>query len=292
METFPPSRKRKSPVSSTEREYYIEKYPEKAEDINSGKFFEEESDIPAHYKLEKKIINDLLEERDLESEYKFVESKRGIAFANELREKFENEDKDVSYKLKRGSIMPIMKKFLSYVDELNSIYQKYSPCKKGCSLCCDIPVAISDLEAIIIKEYLDKNHIKYHKLSPMGEKQKNAGKNRSIGDKYYGVKCLFLKDDNCSIYSARPFVCRKYIVIGVCNMEQKNRIVDVGYIIGKTYDWIIAYHIRKNLEKYASILDPLQIKVTQEADLNGVYNLSAWQKFSDIRDNFSDICFN
>ena len=291
MKTLP-LRKRKSPVSKTEKEYYLKKTPENAEDINSGKFFEEEVDIPAHYKLEKKIINDLLEESDLEDAYKFVESKQGLAFANKLREKFANEDKDVSYSLKKGSIVPIMKKFLSYVDELNSIYQIYSPCKKGCSFCCDIPVAISDLETIIIKEYLDKNHIAYHKLNPMRKKPENAEKDRLIGENYSGVKCPFLKDNNCSIYSARPFVCRKYIVIGICNMEQKNKIVDEGYIIAMTYDWIVAHHIRKNLERYASILDPIQIKVTQEADLDGVYNLLAWQKLSDIRDNFSEIYFN
>jgi len=154
-----PLRKRKSPITKAEKDFYLIKRPEKADDINSGKFFEEEIDIPAHYKLEKKIINNLLEETNLEDVYKFVEAKRGLAFANKLRE--ENKNNGISYTLKKGSIIPIMKKFLKYVDELNDIYKIYSPCKKGCPSCCDIPVAISDLEAIIIKEYLDNNHIKY-----------------------------------------------------------------------------------------------------------------------------------
>ena len=59
-----------------------------------------------------------------------------------------------------------------------------------------------------------------------------------------------------------------------------------------TYDWIVAHHIRKNLKRYSSILDPVQIRVTEEGDLNGVYNLQFWQQCSDIRDNFSDIGFN
>jgi len=291
METIP-MRKRISLVSKAEMEYYIRKHPEIVEEINSGKFFEEEVDIPAHYKLEKKIINDLLEEADMEAAYKFIESKRGIAFANKVRENFANEDKDVSYSLKKCSIIPIMKKFLTYVDELNSIYQIYSPCKKGCSSCCDIPVAVSDLEVIIIKEYLDKNNIEYHILNPMKKKQENAGKDGLVGKEYTGVKCPFLKDNNCSIYSARPFVCRKYIVIGECNMEQRHILVDERYIIAMTYDFITTRHMRKNLKRYTSILDPMQIKVTEEGDLDGIYNLKFGQKCSDIRDNFSDVYFN
>ena len=234
----------------------------------------EEYDIPGHHKLEKKIINDLLEESN-------------------------NEDRGFPYNLKNGSIIHMMKKFLTYVDELNSIYQIYSPCKKGCSSCCDIAVAVSDLEVIIIKEYLDKNRIAYHKLDSMKKKQENAGKKDGfLGKEYTGVKCPFLKYNDCSIYSVRPFVCRKYIVIGECNMERKNRkgkhtmMVDEQYIINATYDLITTHHIRKNLERYISILDPIQIKVTQQANLNGVYNLLTWQKLSDIRDNFSDIWFN
>ena len=284
-----PTRKRTSKVSNTEKEYYARLNPDKAEEIENGSFFEVETDIPAHYKLEKKIIKELLEEVNLESRYKFVESKRGIDSANKLREKNKNDGISYFLKKEKGNIVSIMKKFLAYVDELNSIYQKYSPCKKGCSSCCDIPVAISDLEAIIIKEYLDKNGIKYHQLNSLEAKQKNAGKNEIIGGKYTGIKCPFLEDNNCSIYSARPFNCRKYIVIGMCDMNGKNIFVDVGYIIGVTYDWIIARHIRKNLKRYVSILTPEQIKVTEEADLEVVYNLQAWQDSSDIRDNFSKI---
>jgi Fe-S-cluster containining protein len=230
-----------------------------------------------------------LEEVDLESAYKFVESKRGLAFANKLREESKNDGISYSLKKGKGSIVFTMKKFLVYVDELNSIYQKYSSCKKGCSSCCDIPVAISDLEAIIIKEYLDKNSIKYYQLNSLEAKQKNAGKVGLVGEEYTGIKCPFLKDNNCSIYSVRPFACRKYIVIGICNMKGKNLVVDVGYIIGMTYDWIVSHHIRKNLKRYVSILTPEQIRVTEEGDLDGVYNLQFWQDHSDIRDNFSKI---
>jgi uncharacterized protein len=292
MKTIP-MRKRISPVSSVEREFYMGIIPEKADDINSGKFFEKECDIPAHYRLEKKITNELLQEVNLEDAYKFIESKRGLDFANKMREKFKKEEGEISYELKKGSIIPIMKKFLLFVDELNSIYKTYSPCRKGCSFCCDIPLAISDLEAIIIKEYLEKNHIAYNKLNPINKKQENDKKDGLIGKEYEGIKCPFLKDNSCSIYSARPYNCRKYIAIGdnECNLDQKNSIIDEGYIIGNTYEWIVSRHMRKNFQRYITLLSSEQIRVTDECNLHGIYNLQAWQQFSDIRDNFSDIVY-
>jgi len=289
MEAFP-MRKRTSPVSTSEKEFYIRRCPEYIDDINNGKFFENEADIPAHYKLEERLKKDLLQKSDLEKTYKFVETKRGIEFANKLREENKNDD---AYELKKGQPWPvIMNKFLKYVDELNSIYKKYSPCKKGCSSCCDMPVAISDLETIIIKEFLDENSIEYNQLNPMNTKRKN-GENKEglVGKEHSGIKCPFLIDNNCSIYPARPFVCRKYIVIGICNMEQENKFVDEGYIIGMTYDWIVSEYMRKNIKRYIPILDPMQIKITEEANLHGIHNLLAWQKLSDIRDNFSDVYF-
>lgn len=291
MKIFP-MRKRTSQVSRREKEFYIREDPERAKDIISGKFFEEEVDIPAHYNLEKKIIMELLEEVDWEDEYRLVESKRGLTFANKFRE--ENKNSGVEYRLKKGSIIPIMKKFLTFVDELNNIFKTYSPCKKGCSFCCDIPLAVSDLEVILIKEYLDKNHIAYKRLNCMKEMPRNFKKGKIIGEKYEGIKCPFLKDNICSIYSVRPYRCRKHIVGGdmTCDLDEYNYFVDEGYIIGLTYEDIVAYHIRKNMKRYSSILDPEQISVTEEANLdNDVYNLMHWQMFSDIRDNFSDIDF-
>jgi len=36
-------------------------------------------------------------------------------------------------KIKEGPIIPMIMKFYSFIDELNIIFRKYSPCKAECS---------------------------------------------------------------------------------------------------------------------------------------------------------------
>lgn len=283
-----PMRKRISPISEHEKMFYICRYEDNeeiVEKIKEGTFFEEEIDIPALYKLEKKIKNEFWQEDDLKDAFNFVESKRGSVFAEKLRE--EQLFKGTSYKLKEGSVIPIMKKFMTYVEELNKILLEYSPCKKGCSFCCDIPVAVSDLEILLIKEYLDKNHISYKKLNYNKIFSKTNDPKEIIGKKYTGIKCPFLKNNSCSVYPARPFVCKKHIAIGnlSCSPTIKNKFDDGGYIILNTYDLIISYHMGKNIKRYLSLLDPMQIELSSE---NHIFRLQPWQKYSDIRDNFSE----
>lgn len=281
-------RKRISTISEHEKMFYISRYEEHEEaleKIKNGTFFEEEFDIPALYKLEKIIKKEFWQEDDLKDVFKFVESKRGSVFTEKLKE--EQLYKETSYRLKKGPVIPIMKKFLTYVDELNKILSEYSPCKKGCPFCCDVPVAVSDLEILLINEYLNKNNIPYKKLNYNKLFSKNNSPKELIGGKYMGKKCPFLKNNSCSIYPSRPFVCRKHIAIGniPCSLTVENNIDDGGYVILNTYDLIISYYMAKNIKRYISILDPLQIELSSE---NHIFHLQPWQKLSDIRDNFSE----
>lgn len=82
-------------------------------------------------------------------------------------------------------------------------------CHKGCSACCRINVDISNLEAKVIIKYCKENKIpideKYLK-----EQTKIEGNKIGQSDKYNN--CVFLKDNECSIYPVRPIQCRKYHV--------------------------------------------------------------------------------
>jgi len=154
---FPPIRKRKKPFSPDELLWY-KKQGYNTEDL------EEEFDILSVDKLDEKI----------EKEFRLI-------------------DKDLQeYKIKQGSIIPMINKFFSYVDELNNIYSKYCPCKKGCKMCCFIPIGISDLEVIIIKNYLDKNKITHKQIKPKKEIPQNATSDTLIGEQYTGKECPFL----------------------------------------------------------------------------------------------------
>jgi uncharacterized protein len=84
----------------------------------------------------------------------------------------------------------------TFMDELYTYVAKFTPCKKGCSLCCYNEVSVSLLEA----EYIEKH---------TGIKQ---SVNLDIND-FPGTPCPFLDNSACSIYEHRPFVCRRHVAL-------------------------------------------------------------------------------
>ena len=106
-----------------------------------------------------------------------------------------------------------LNKLSSLFSEMNEIYahvNKFTPCEKGCSHCCHIPVSVSELEA----EYIEKS-------------LKIKRKPFSAYDKTQDKPCPFLKNNGCSIYNARPFVCRRHLVLTKsaywCELERCNQ---------------------------------------------------------------------
>lgn len=80
------------------------------------------------------------------------------------------------------------------MDEILGFVCKYTPCREGCSYCCEYDeLAITEIEI----QYIEKNL--------------NISRNLlTIGPPVKGRKCPFLKDRSCSIYPYRPFLCRKH----------------------------------------------------------------------------------
>ncbi|MDM5329851.1 YkgJ family cysteine cluster protein [Neobacillus sp. CF12] len=100
-------------------------------------------------------------------------------------------------------------------------------CKSGCSRCCKYPIWTTEVESLYIANWIRKNMDK----DALNRLHKNFDKcNEDIGDwaetYEYGdktkhdeytrknVKCPFLINNSCSIYDARPFVCRTYFSYG------------------------------------------------------------------------------
>ncbi|MDR2542784.1 MAG: YkgJ family cysteine cluster protein [Treponema sp.] len=163
----------------------------------------------------------------------------------ELGEEIEKE-----FAILQGKPLEIMKKFLDYMEKINNILKPYKPCKEGCAYCCSIPVHISNLEVVLIEEYLKINKItKYKKIiKSIDVFMKN--KNDSIfGDKYVGKKCPFLENNICNIYNVRPYACRKYITFendnDKCKKKEKNISLFVSDLIQQSYENIIKYWIAK-----------------------------------------------
>lgn len=102
--------------------------------------------------------------------------------------------------------------------------KKEIQCKTGCTACCFIDVDISGDEAAVIIDYCKENGIDIDK--------EYLTKQAEVGRKTYTSlsKCVFLKDNLCSIYPVRPIACRKHWVKTdpvLCDFS-KNIINQVG----------------------------------------------------------------
>lgn len=99
----------------------------------------------------------------------------------------------------------------SLMDELAEVMDPFTPCKKGCAACCHYGVSISTLEVA----YIEK-HTRHRRLKKGLESQD-----------FHGEPCPFLTNDMCSIYAARPFVCRRHNALTPnsywCHPERSDR---------------------------------------------------------------------
>lgn len=91
-----------------------------------------------------------------------------------------------------------LRKIYAFADELNRPREPFVACQRGCSDCCRMNVMISELEAETIAAAIG---------------QKPARVATSIDhplSKFAGTPCPFLRNNVCSIYSDRPYACRKH----------------------------------------------------------------------------------
>jgi uncharacterized protein len=95
-----------------------------------------------------------------------------------------------------SSLKSKLGKIYKLVDELGEAATPFIACKKGCSACCKMNASISSMEAEQIALFSSKklNQLKQTIVHEIGH--------------FSGVACPFLIDDTCSIYTARPYVCR------------------------------------------------------------------------------------
>ena len=89
--------------------------------------------------------------------------------------------------------------------EFSRIQKKFPSsfsCQSGCHSCCKASLSVNALEAYAIQQYLLNNPGVKEKIRTRSNEEKHFWK---------GKRCDFLnKEGNCSIYEARPIVCRSH----------------------------------------------------------------------------------
>jgi len=99
-------------------------------------------------------------------------------------------------------------------------------CKKKCSFCCNIAVVITNEEAKLLSKISKEKNIKINKKRLKLQMIKNAENWHDLGIK--NMRCVFLRENECSIYEYRPIVCRTHFVMDgkmLCYPYEKNHRV-------------------------------------------------------------------
>lgn len=129
------------------------------------------------------------------------------------------------------------RKYLELLDvRLGHMFEKQAPfikCKKGCTYCCkEGEYPLSELEYI--------NLMLCYNTLPNDEKDKinqNIEKLlKTDRQKFYA--CPFLIDDACSVYSARPLLCRTFGLISF-KKDGRNKMpfcIELGLNYADAYD--------------------------------------------------------
>ena len=104
-------------------------------------------------------------------------------------------------------------------------------CKKGCIYCCINQVSLTEPEALYLGYHLLESRSSEQLLDL--EKKTHTlltslkGKSRQeIGMERHLHPCLFMEEGNCSIYPARPFVCRGWNSVNAEMCRHSNQAGD------------------------------------------------------------------
>ncbi len=154
-----------------------------------------------------------------------------------------NDSLTPSKKLNIGEGLQSLIHSYELLDKAMKPFYSFTPCKKGCSTCCNLVVEITAIEADLIKDYVIKN-FGQEEIKTLEGKLKNdcyhyPNSQHCLSDDSLRLKhfklnrpCSFLSPNGeCTIYEVRPINCRSYLVFSdpeTCKPKDGNRPTEYG----------------------------------------------------------------
>lgn len=94
-------------------------------------------------------------------------------------------------------INDLYKKVAQFESELGPSIKALSQCKNGCAKCCYTDISIFEVEASNIRKW----------FAGLSSDQQDSIREKWQRRQTEG-SCAFLRDESCTIYEARPLICR------------------------------------------------------------------------------------
>lgn len=118
------------------------------------------------------------------------------------------------------AILPVLKDVMAYAHDIVNALEcsNESPpvaCGPGCSYCCHSQIHVLPIEALLILSFINESFTEKQILLLMDriEQRLQRTRGKSVGTLFFvkdELPCIFLENGMCSIYQARPFICRAW----------------------------------------------------------------------------------
>ncbi len=137
-------------------------------------------------------------------------------------------------------------------NEILPYFESKSSCTKGCVACCKFFVETTALEYLILKQYFlgkfnkeeRENIINKARLSMKENMDVKTVKISKVDYFNKNIPCIFLINNECSVYDARPYQCRKYL-----SAEDKDKCTGVFFSIS-VMDLLSQAIVKLNVDVY------------------------------------------